>query len=315
MQVRAYQPGLHPRSERVVAVTRGLERGRTSLDEVEAAFRQDVEDFVRVQREAGLDLFSDGLLRWQDLFRPLAESAGLSARMLTRWFDNNAFFRAPEISAALQGFRGAHVPLPDAAVPEPRVATLPSPYLFSRAALTTGDRNALMLDLAADLLRPAAEELVAAGCRLIHLQEPWLGFHGIDASDRPHLEQALDAIGRGLAAGVVFHVYFGDAGPHLGWMRRLPVHAVGVDLVETDVASLGQGWEVGLLAGCLDARSSVVEAEEHTAEVLRVVADTAEPPVLYVSSNAGLELLPRVVADAKVARLGAAARSLQQVAL
>ena len=95
--IAAYQHGIYPRSEEVVAATRGLERGRTGPEEVSAAYAQDRADFIQVQREAGLDYSSDGLLRWQDVFRPLVDStSGLDAHTLVRWFDNNSFFRAPE---------------------------------------------------------------------------------------------------------------------------------------------------------------------------------------------------------------------------
>src|SRR2546429_3853157 len=101
-RVAAYQHGIYPRSEDVVAATRGLERGRTSPEEVETAFRADREDVIRTQREAGLDFFSDGLLRWQDLFRPLVgATAGLDARTLVRWVDNNTLFPAPAIAGDL----------------------------------------------------------------------------------------------------------------------------------------------------------------------------------------------------------------------
>src|SRR5260370_1881382 len=91
-RILAYQPGIYPRSELVVAATRGLERGRVTQAEVDSAYHQDLVDFVQLQQEARLDFFSDGLLRWHDIFRPLAQAAGMPARILTRWFDNNAFF-------------------------------------------------------------------------------------------------------------------------------------------------------------------------------------------------------------------------------
>ena len=97
IRVAAYQPGIYPRSEEVVSATRGVERGRTSAEEVAAAFRDELADLVAAQRQAHLDLYSDGLLRWQDVFRPLVElSPGMDARTLVRRFDNNGFFRAPE---------------------------------------------------------------------------------------------------------------------------------------------------------------------------------------------------------------------------
>src|SRR5438552_18210238 len=163
--VGAYQHGIYPRSEDVVAATRGLERGRTTPDEVEAAYRADLDDFVEVQRDAGMDFFSDGLLRWQDLFRPLVGlSGGLDARTLVRWFDNNSFFRAPEVTGDLT----VTAPLPavmagDEDLPEPRMATLPSPYLFSRAAQSDDDRDALMMSLTREVLRPVCEALARRG--------------------------------------------------------------------------------------------------------------------------------------------------------
>jgi 5-methyltetrahydropteroyltriglutamate--homocysteine methyltransferase len=295
----------------VVAATRGLERGRVAQEQVEQAFGEDLDDLIQLQREAQVDFFSDGLLRWQDVFRPLAEAAGMRPRSLTRWFDNNAFFRAPEVNGSLGPFTVPTSITSPATVPEPRVGTLPSPFMFSRAAVTSLDRNALMQSLAAEVLRPAAEQLAAAGCRVIQLQEPWLGFFGCDAGDWPAIERAVGVLQEGLPAGLLLHVYFGDAAPHLDRLRRLPVHAVGIDLVETDIAALPAPWPIGLLAGCLNGRSSVLESEEQIAAVAKRVAEQVTPKVLYLSASCDLEFLPREVAAQKVRRLGAAARQLR----
>src|SRR5438445_123590 len=139
LPVRAYQHGIFPRSEDVVAATRSLERGRTGRAEVDVAFHADRESFIGVQREAGLDYFSDDFEK-------------------------------------------------------------------------------------------AVQEVRAAA-------------HG---------------------ATLVLHTYFGDAGPFVDRLRRLPVDAIGIDFVETDLDELGQGWDVGLVAGVLDGRASPVESVEGT---------------------------------------------------
>src|SRR5215470_6067038 len=145
-RIQTYQHGIFPRSEALVAATRDLERGRTSADVVEERIRQDVRELVEIQREAGLDCFSDGLLRWQDIFRPVVEATdGLRPGALVRWLDNNAFFRAPQVDGPLAPAPGLPPVFADLDLtPEPRVATLPSPYLFSRAAQTDADRDGLM---------------------------------------------------------------------------------------------------------------------------------------------------------------------------
>jgi len=301
LEIAAYQHGIFPRSDAVVTATRDLERRRTTEDAVASAFAADRDAFVAVQREAGLDLFADGLLRWQDLFRPLVDAAsGLDADGLVRWFDNNAFYRMPTVSAPpVLGAEPAEFADLDT-LPTPRVATLPSPYLFSRAA-----RGLAIGDAAEAVLRPAAEFLVERGCAVIHLEEPWMGFHGIDAAEWASLEKALGVLTEGLDATVVLHVFYGDAGPLLDRLRRLPVGAIGVDLVETDVDAVGAQWETGLLAGCLNGRVTVLEDLDATAELVLRVAEQAAPSRLFLSSATELELLPQSAAAAKVRLLGA----------
>jgi methionine synthase II (cobalamin-independent) len=155
------------------------------------------------------------------------------------------------------------------------------------------------------LVRPAAEFLVARGCALIHLEEPWIGFHGIDEAEWASFEKALGVLTDGLAALVVLHVFYGDAARLLDRLRRLPVGAVGVDLVETDASAVGSHWETGLLAGCLNGRATVLEDPDATAELVARVAEQAGPPRLFLSSASELELLPQPLAAAKVRLLGA----------
>ena len=72
--MRAFAPGIYSRSEALVQATRDLDRGRTSAEAVPQQAGRDLLELLSVQRAAGLDLLSDGLLGWQDIFRPLAEA-------------------------------------------------------------------------------------------------------------------------------------------------------------------------------------------------------------------------------------------------
>jgi 5-methyltetrahydropteroyltriglutamate--homocysteine methyltransferase len=311
--VTAYAPGIMPRSEDLVAATRDLERSRTTPQAVEDAFESDGDAATRLQSEAGLDFSSDGLLGWQDLFRPLVEATrDGKARALVRWFDTNSFFRAPE----WEGRPELTENLPRVFTANggvDRVATLPSPFLFSRAARHRGDRNALMESLAREVLAPVAGELERLGYRLIHLQEPWLPFFGIEDGDWPAFERSVGAI-REAAPNVklVLHAYFGNAGPHAERLVRLPVDAIGIDLVETDAASLPAPWPVGLAAGILDARRSVIEAADRTVGFAEDLAARLEPRALFVIPNGDLQLLGPAVAAGKIRVLGEVASRLRE---
>ena len=296
----------------MVASTRGLDRGRTGADAVDRAFADDQSAFLRIQNQAGLDFFSDGLLKWQDIFRPLMGALGVKPHTLVRWFDTNTFFREPELVGKVATVKNPEGVVAAASVPRPRVATLPSPYMFSRAAHTDQDRNRLMVDLAQRVLRPAIDAAVAGGAELVHLEDPWLGYFGITREDWAPLGEALQALHHNLKATLTFHVYFGDAGPHIAQLLRLPVDAIGVDLIETDVAELGSGWDKGLVAGIINGRSSILESLENTVEVARHLADTVRPRNLYLTSNCELGYLPTVVAERKVLRLGEAAHKAKE---
>jgi 5-methyltetrahydropteroyltriglutamate--homocysteine methyltransferase len=312
LTVRAYQHGIFPRSESVVQATRDIERGRTTQQQVDEAFAADREAYLQAQREAGLDFISDGLLRWQDLFRPLVDSTdGLDARVLVRWFDNNSFFRAPEVLGGL-GRQRFPAWFEGDGIPEPRVATLPSPYLFSRAAQSDGDRDRLMGTLAGELLAPAATRLVDAGATLVHLEEPWLAYHGIEERSWKPFRKAVAAVKEAAAqATLVLHLYYGDAAPHAERLRDLPVDAVGVDFAETDLDDLPHPWGTGLVAGCLDGRRSLVEPPDQVSAFVRRLAERLEPSQLFLTSGSDLELLGSEVATRKVRALGDAALALR----
>ena len=124
--MKAFIPGLYPRSEALVQATRDLDRGRTTQDAVDEQVERDLAELVSSQQEADVDLLADGMLRWQDVFRPFVEAAdGLDTGALTRFLDTNTFYRAPTASTAAPKL-GAPVserfitPLPG-----PRLVTLP----------------------------------------------------------------------------------------------------------------------------------------------------------------------------------------------
>jgi len=314
LKVSTYLHGIYPRSEAVVAATRDLDRGRTTPEAVDELYDQDLKQLVQTQEEAGVDFFTDGLLRWQDLFRPILEACpGLKPGALVRWFDNNTFYRQPEVNGDLSlGSETLPVLESSQGVPGPRVATLPSPYLFSRVALAKSDPNDVMQDFAAGILKPLARRLAADGYGIIQLQEPWVAFHGIDDDDWKPFVESVGVVTDGLEATTVLHTYFGDASPWADRLRELPVDAVGFDFIHTDLDALGTDWPTGILVGCLDGRNSLIEPADHVVDFVKRVADRLEPSAIYVSASSDLELLPQATAGKKLVAMGEAGRRLKE---
>src|SRR2546421_3842 len=162
--MKAFVPGIYPRSEQLVQATRDLDRGRTSQQAVDEQVERDLAELVSVQEQAGLDLLSDGMLRWQDLFRPLLEaSEGLETGALTRFLDTNTFYRAPHATTAAPKLAGSLDERYVAPLPGPRLVTLPSPFALAQVT------GVPALTIAENVLKPALE---AVDADLVVLAEP-----------------------------------------------------------------------------------------------------------------------------------------------
>jgi 5-methyltetrahydropteroyltriglutamate--homocysteine methyltransferase len=162
--MQAFAPGIYPRSERLVQATRDLDRGRTSQKAVDEQAERDLAELVSVQQQAGLDLLTDGMLRWQDLFRPMLEATeGLETGALTRFLDTNTFYRAPHGTTATPKLPAPLGERDIAPLPAPRLVTLPSPFALSQGT------GVPALTIAEDVLKPALDGVDAD---LVVLAEP-----------------------------------------------------------------------------------------------------------------------------------------------
>jgi 5-methyltetrahydropteroyltriglutamate--homocysteine methyltransferase len=299
--VRAFVPGIYARSEALVQATRDLDRGRTTAEAVDDQFERDRRELVAVQEDAGLDLLSDGLLRWQDLFRPLAEAAeGLGARPLVRFLDTNTFFRA----VLVEGKPRLRRPLPAPDLPQGHwLATLPSPLAFARA--TDGALDARTL--AAEVLAPQVEAYAAGGCALIVLSEPFLA-SGERVED---LVAALEELPKVLP--LALWLPFSDASPVLEELAQAPVAAVGVDFYLTPLDSLPTGYPKEILAGVVDTRSSRVEDPAEIGEFLNRLRER-KPAEVSLIPNGDLQFVSEAIAREKIARLAGARTPLEEAA-
>ena len=293
-EVQAFAPGLYARSEELVQATRDLDRGRTTQEAVDEQVERDLAELVSAQQAAGLDLLADGMLRWQDVFRPLVEAAdGLETGALTRFLDTNTFYRAPSATtdspAVAQTLNGKYF----APLPGPRLVTLPSPFALSQG---TGVEPTAVAE---GVLKPQIDGLEA---ELVVLEEPFLArAYGVD------LDGVASALKK-LAGGpkLALWLTFGDAGGLFGLgLADLPVDGIGVDFYATRVDAIPEGFDKLLLAGVLDGRSSVPEDPNEIAGFVKQLHERGAEKVALVP-NGDLQYVSEPVAREKLARLGKA---------
>ncbi len=292
--LKAFAPGIYPRSEALVQATRDLDRGRTSPEAVDEQLARDLAELVAVQQSAGLDLLADGMLRWQDLFRPLVEaSEGLEPGPLTRFLDTNTFYRAPHSGGApprlAQPLDERYV----APLPGPRLVTVPSPYAFARGT------GVAPRAIAEGVLKPQLDALEA---EIVVLSEPFLARE--DDPDLDGLAEALEALEGG--PRLALQITFGDARRLLErGLGELPVAGIGVDFYATRATDVPEGFGKLLLAGVVDSRSSALEDPQEIAAFVARLRERGVEEIALVP-NGDLQYVSEGIAREKLARLGRA---------
>ncbi len=307
------------RGPSVRAVLNRFDRGAAGVREVESTIRAVTRRVLEVAAAAQLTTATDGQVRWHDLTDPIVRDVdNLNPGGLTRYFNNNFYYRRPLVRGRLSWSGGALLAWTRIALglgsAVPLKAVLPGPLTLAYLSEdgSYGDRARLLRDLV-DVLRLEADSLADTGIVEIQWDEPALvAAPGQDPAEARAVLQDLLG-GRG-ALPESLALYFGDAVPWLPVVRsvgpaRVYVDAVASPGVAAVWAAEPEAFEVGL--GLLNAREVRLEAVDAVAAVLEPVLARQGGDRVWLHPSAGLEWLPPDWARRKVERLAAIRRHLE----
>lgn len=287
-----------------------FERHGISAVALDQAYRDVTERVLTMAEVTRLDLTTDGLIRWNDLFDAVVRDLDnvVSAGLL-RFLDNNFYYRHPLIRGRLS-FQGGVLAWSLRQAQQrstvPLKAVLPGPLTFLKLAEDDSyhNRSRLLADLV-DVLRLESASLRDSGVAEIQWDEPALAYYsGWDVSE---VSDVLGALIQHAEVPQAVALYWGSE-VH-SWID--PLSRIGFDRIYCDavtdpeVVSYLQrtpvASEVGL--GLLDARQVRRELVAETARVVeRVLAVQGEQKV-WLHPNGGLELLPPDRAEDKLRTL------------
>ena len=116
-----------------------LERGEAGEQDLKKAQDDLVREVVAEQEAAGVDLVTDGQVRWDDILTPFARRiAGFEIGGLLRWFDNNVYYRRPVCKGPVEWRGPACVEdykFAASVVTRPVKAVIPGPVTFARLSV------------------------------------------------------------------------------------------------------------------------------------------------------------------------------------
>lgn len=267
---------------------------------------------LREQEAAGMDLVTDGQIRWEDLAHPIARSvSGLTRGTLKRFFDNNVYYRKLEVNGGLRWSKSSTAEefrLASSLAKRPVKAVLPGPLtLVSFTEPKAGQSRQELLEIYTPLLAQEAQALAAAGAQEIQIDEPAF------APGEPLLEKGVEAVNRileGIKARRWVACYFHDVSKILPSLAKLKVEVLSLDLISGPglPAELKKGiWKGEVAVGVLDARNTRLESVEEIKRLIGQAAQAIPAERLWLSPNCGLEFLPHGSAVKKLKRLKEAA--------
>lgn len=294
------------------------QRGRISETELHQIEDEVTIEVLADQAGAGLDLVTDGQIRWDDPQTYFASAIdGFIINGLIRYFDTNTYYRQPVAEGRLKWNRPAsvdHYRFAETNSKLPVKAVVTGPYTL--ASLSRWPSYAVLRDVVMDLaaiINQEARALADAGAPIVQFDEPAILKRKGDIS---LFSEAMSVMVEGVTAQTALYTYFDDISGIANEFLTLPFDIIGLDFVMgsanfQQLAGFPEDKILGL--GIIDARNTKAETVDEIVDQIRAVASIVPVDRLHVSPSCGLEFLPRPTAYSKLVRLVEGAAKAREV--
>jgi 5-methyltetrahydropteroyltriglutamate--homocysteine methyltransferase len=328
----ATTPGLFPLpdpAKQELSDLKGHQKGDlisgTEGGEIAAAYEEYRGEVIAEQQSTGLDRIVEGQLRWDDMLaHPLTTHENVDPNGIVRYYDNNNFYRDPQVRGELDfsGDVAAELDAASEAIDDPAdslQAVLPGPYsLFDLATDEHYGDEAEFQAAIAEFLAGEVEAFPAH--ETLFLLEPSLVTNPPAEGDESTATDAIATVADATDADVVVQTSYGALGEKLyaHLVDEAGADALGLDLVAGDrddtVYNVQEfGATDSLALGLVDGQNTLVEEPETVAE--RVEWFESQIPAegfdrTYLTPNTELFYLPTNKYRAKLNALAAATEVL-----
>jgi len=311
------------------------DRGDCTTADVREAENAVIRRAIADQVETGLDIVTDGLIRWRD---PISHLPGklenVTIQGSLRLLDTDFQYHQPVLNGKPRRKSGmildefsfarnalGHLPTPLDKVGKLSIKpVLTGPYTLAKLSLSenrfdgvASARSALEARATAYAEALAAEitALVQSGAGLIQVDEPAAIRYPEDweilEQSLTMLAQARDKVAKaGRKSELALYVYYQDCAPLYEKLVSLPVDIVGLDfsantnLVDV-IVSTGSPRPVGL--GLVDGRNTQLENAENVARQIERLMPKIQGGRAYLGTSCGLRHLSHESAYEKLALL------------
>ena len=296
--INYWSAGIYPRNEKLIESTRSYDKT------LEKQFKKEKSRLLKIQSNNKLDYISDPLIDWDDNLRPFTDNLrGIEKGPLTRYYENNTFYRQPIIKSKL-GTTGNILKNNvcfDLFTSKSKVKIdILDPFTF--------------YDLSANEFYKSEEEAVNAfaeiikkelnsikrNVQLIQFNSPSLA--RIEDIDRLNMvKKAMEKIVKGLDTKTCLNLWGSDISNTLEKFQEFPVDIIGIDFTSSNVDKFDKiEMKKGLACGLIDAKNTKMEKSSVIIRELKNIKKTFSPESLAVITSWDFEFIPEPFADKKL---------------
>ena len=296
--INYWSAGIYPRNEKLIESTRSYDKT------LEKQFKKEKSRLLKIQLNNKLDYISDPLIDWDDNLRPFTDNLkGIERGPLTRYYENNTFYRQPIIKSKI-GTTGN--------ILKNSICF----DLFTRKSKVKIDilDPFTFYDLSANEFYRSEEEVVNAfaeiikkelnslkkDVQLIQFNSPSLA--RIEEADRLNMvKKAMEKIVKGLDTKTCLNLWGSDISNTLEEFQEFPVDIIGIDFTSSNIDKFDKiEMKKGLACGLIDAKNTKMEKSSDIIRELKNIKKTFNPESLSVITSWDFEFIPESFADKKL---------------
>jgi 5-methyltetrahydropteroyltriglutamate--homocysteine methyltransferase len=305
--------GSLPKPETLVEARRRHARGELTGAALDDESRRAIEFWIRTQERLGLDVLVDGEMYRGDMVTYFAESMqGFAPGGLVRSYGNR-YYRKPIITGAVRWPGPITVSwwqFAQSLTTRPVKGMVTGPYTmmdwsFSEHYL---DRRNACLAIARQVRREV-EALVAAGARIIQIDEPALS---VRPDELGFAIEALEVVTQGLPAYFITHACYGAFEAIYPGMLALPVDNLDLAISHSSLDLLAlfarDPFTKDMSVGVIDVHTHTIESQAEVVARIRRATRLLALESIWVSPDCGLKTRTVQEAEEKLAGMTEATR-------
>ncbi|MBI4416174.1 MAG: methionine synthase [Euryarchaeota archaeon] len=271
-----------------------FEKGEIGARELDELGRRSTAAWIRFQEEIGIDVLVDGEQYRGDMVAYFAENLeGTTISGLVRSYGNR-YYKKPVVVDELarpEPITVAWWRFAQGLTDRPVKGMLTGPYTMMDWSFNEYYPSREDCALAfAKVVRQEARDLVAAGAKVVQIDEPALSTR---EDELPLVVKALGEVTRDLDAKTITHTCYGNYERIYPAMLDLPVDQIDLEMSNSGLDLLAlfrkHPFTKELAFGVIDVHSHVVETKPQVEERIRGALEVVPPERLWVDPDCGLK--------------------------